>query len=68
MDKPRPITETQLRLMKPFMRWFTNFNVLVYKWSGGKMMNRFGGGEICLVRMTGAKSGKTKEIPLMYVP
>ena len=68
MDNPKPITETQLRLMKPFMRWFTNLNVLVYKWSGGKMMNQFGGGEICLVRMTGAKSGKTKEIPLMYVP
>ena len=68
MNTPRPITETQLRLMKPFMRWFTNLNVLVYKWSGGKIMNRFGGGEVCLVKMTGAISCKTKEIPLMYVP
>ena len=68
MDNPRPITESQLRLIKPFMRWFTNLNVLVYKGSRGRLMNRFGGGEICLVRMTGAKSGKTKEIPLMYVP
>ena len=68
MGNPRPITEVQLRLIKPFMRWFTNLNVLVYKWSGGKMMNRFRRGEVCLVRMTGAKSGKTKEIPLMYVP
>ena len=32
------------------------------------MMNRFGGGDVCLVRMTGAKSGKVREIPLMYVP
>ncbi len=68
MDNPRPITEYQLRLIKPFMRWFTNLNVLVYKGSRGRLMNRFGGGEVCLVSMTGAKSGKTKEIPLMYVP
>jgi deazaflavin-dependent oxidoreductase (nitroreductase family) len=68
MDSPAPISETQLRLIKPFMRLFTNLNVWIYKCSGGKLMNRFGGGDVCLVRMTGAKSGVTKEIPLMYVP
>ena len=68
MHNPKPITEFQLRLMKPFMQWFTALNVLVYKWSGGRLMSRFGGGDVCLVKMTGAKSGRKKEIPLMYVP
>ena len=68
MDNPAPISETQLRLIKPFMRLFTNLNVWIYKCSGGQLMNRFGGGDVCLVRMTGAKSGVTKEMPLMYVP
>ncbi len=68
MNNPKPISETQLKLVKPFMRFFTGLNVLAYSWSGGRLMNRFGGGDVCLVRMTGAKSGKEKEIPLMYVP
>ena len=31
-------------------------------------MNTLSGMPICLVEMTGAKSGKQKTIPLMYVP
>ena len=31
-------------------------------------MNKLSGMPICLVEMTGAKSGKQKTIPLMYVP
>ena len=68
MDKPKPISETQLRLMKPFVKWFTHLNVLVYQWSGGRLMNRIGGGDICIVKMTGAKSGLPQEFPLMYLP
>ena len=68
MNDPKPITETQLKLIKPMMRAFTSLNVLIYKWSGGRMMSRFGGGNVCLVRMTGAKTDKVREVPLMYVP
>ncbi len=68
MSQPRPISETQLALFKPFMRCFTRLNVLAYKCSGGLVMGHFMGRPICLVRMTGAKSGLSREIPLMYVP
>ncbi len=55
----------------PPPRWvlklFTRINVIVYKLSGGKLMNKLGGDEIFLVTMTGAKSGKKRTIPLMYV-
>ena len=50
------------------LKFFTNLNVFVYKLSSGKLMNEFSGMPICLVEMTGAKSGRTRTIPLMYVP
>ncbi len=51
-----------------FMRSFTALNVWVYRLSGGRLMSTLAGDKICLVTMTGAKSGKTRTIPLMYVP
>ncbi len=56
----------------PPPRWvlkaFTKLNVLVYKLSGGRLMNKLSGMPIMLVKMTGAKSGRAITIPLMYVP
>ena len=56
----------------PPPRWilkaFTRLNVFVYKLSGGRLMNKLSGMPIILVEMTGAKSGKQKTVPLMYVP
>jgi deazaflavin-dependent oxidoreductase (nitroreductase family) len=56
----------------PPPRWllktFTKFNVFVYQLSGGRLMNKLAGMPIVLVNMKGAKSGKMKTIPLMYVP
>lgn len=52
-----------------FLRIYTRINVLVYRLSGGRLMNKSVDDEpICLVTMTGAKSGKRRTIPLMYVP
>lgn len=51
------------------MKLYTRLNVLVYKLTGGRLMNTaMGGHPICLVRMTGAKSGRKREIPLIHVP
>ncbi len=59
-------------LGKPPPRWvlklFTRINVIVYTLSGGRLMNKLGNDPIVLVKMTGAKSGKPRTIPLMYVP
>ena len=56
----------------PPPRWvlklFTRVNVIVYKLSGGRLMNRLAGMPILLVEMKGARSGKRRTIPLMYVP
>jgi deazaflavin-dependent oxidoreductase (nitroreductase family) len=53
---------------KPIVRLATALNVAVYRLTGGRLMNTMQGSPICLVTMTGAKSGKIKTIALMYTP
>lgn len=63
-----PMTEKEYKRTKSFIRYFARVNVWVYKLSGGRLMNKFSGCDICLVKMTGAKSGKVRWMPVMYVP
>ncbi len=51
-----------------FLKAFTRLHVIVYRVSGGRIGRKLGGDEICMVKMTGAKTGKQRTIPLMYVP
>lgn len=50
------------------IRAMTMINVFIYKLTNGRLMNTLGGGPICLVEMTGARSGRKRTIPVMYVP
>lgn len=50
------------------LRTMTAMNVFLYRISGGKLGNQLMGRDICLITMKGARSGKTRIIPLMYVP
>ena len=48
---------------------FGTLNAAVYKMSGGRLMSKGPGSKpICLVTMTGRKTGKKRDIPLMDVP
>ena len=62
----------QKDLGKPPPRWvlktMTRIHVFLHRLSGGHMLNKLGGDDVCFVTMTGAKSGRTLTIPLMYVP
>jgi deazaflavin-dependent oxidoreductase (nitroreductase family) len=53
-------------------RWLikalTRTHVLLHRLTGGRLFNTLSGDEVCFVTMTGAKSGRTLTIPLMYVP
>lgn len=53
-------------------RWLLKFisktHVLLNRVTGGRAFNTLGGDEVCFVTMTGAKSGRTITMPLMYVP
>ena len=50
------------------LKLFTKVNVIVYKLTRGRLMNKLSGMPILLVEMKGARSGKKRTIPLMYVP
>ena len=57
---------------KPPPRWLlktmTRVHVLLHRLTGGRFFNTLAGDEVCFVTMTGAKSGRTLTLPLMYVP
>lgn len=40
----------------------------LHRLSGGRLLNGFGGDDVCFVTMMGARSGRELTIPLMYVP
>jgi len=56
----------------PPPRWvvksMTRLHMMLHGLTGGRMFNSFGGDEVCFVTMTGAKSGRSLTIPLMYIP
>ena len=57
------------KLVRFGAKLFAKVNVAVYKMSGGRLMNKGPDNKpICLVTMTGRKTGKKREIPLMHVP
>lgn len=64
----KPMTESEFKQMRRFIKPFSGFNTMVYRLTGGRLMGSFQGRPVCLVTMTGAKSGKTRTVPLMYVP
>ncbi len=62
----KPLTPGQVRMFKAIMRPMTRLNVWIYQLSGGKMMNTLQGSPVCLVTMTGRKTGKKRTIALMH--
>jgi len=50
------------------MKQYTRFNVWVFKKSKGRLLKKFPGGyPICVVGMTGAKSGVRREVALIHI-
>ena len=59
------MTEKEFQALRKFIKPFSGLNAFVYKLTGGRLMGRFQGRPVVLIEMTGAKSGKTRTIPLM---
>jgi F420H(2)-dependent quinone reductase len=53
---------------KWILKTMSRTHIFLNKLSLGKMFNTLAGDEVCFVTMTGAKSGRTITMPLMYVP
>ena len=61
-------TSEEMAKVVPYLKFFSSLNQVIYRWTGGRVMGKLGGRDVMLVTMTGAKSGKTRVIPLMHVP
>jgi len=63
------IPEKAVPFVRGVIKLYTRFNVWVFKKSHGKLLNKFpGGAGICLVGMTGRKSGERREVMLIHLP
>lgn len=63
------IPQKWVPLTRKIIRAYTRFNVWVFKKTNGRLMKNFPGGyPICVVGMTGAKSGKRREVALIHLP
>ena len=63
-----PMTEKEFRTLRRFIKPFSGLNSFVYKLTGGRLMGTFQGRPVMLVTMKGAKTGRKRTVPLMYVP
>jgi deazaflavin-dependent oxidoreductase (nitroreductase family) len=62
------VAPSNIRVVRPLMKAWSAFNVWVYRWSGGRLLGTFQGAPVCLVTMTGRRTGKIRTIPLIYLP
>ena len=65
---PKKMTEGQMKIAKAIMGPFSRWQARRFLKSGGTKMGSLRGRDICVVTMQGARSGKTRHIPLMHVP
>ena len=63
-----PMTDKEFKRLRQFIKPFSRFNVFLYKLTGGRLMGKFQGMPVVLITMTGARTGRKRTIPLMYVP
>jgi len=51
-----------------YFKIFMTVQAIVFRLSGGRLMNKLRGMDVCVVKTKGAKSEKIRYIPLMLVP
>ncbi len=54
--------------VKPVIRLISRLHVWIFQRSQGRFAATFAGSPVCLVTMTGRKTGKRRTIPLMHIP
>ena len=63
-----PMSAGEYAGVKRAVRVMSKLQTPIYRLSGGRIWGSFSGRRVCLITMTGAKSGRRRTIPLMYVP
>jgi deazaflavin-dependent oxidoreductase (nitroreductase family) len=63
-----PMTEREFKTVRRIVKPLSRLHVFLYQLTGGRVLGTITGRPVMLVTMKGAKTGKTRTIPLMYVP
>ena len=65
-----PIPARLVPAIRAFMKFASRLNVWLYEKTDGRLGGKFvvGGAPVCLVTMTGRKSGKRLTTPLIHIP
>jgi deazaflavin-dependent oxidoreductase (nitroreductase family) len=63
-----PMTEGEFKSLRRVIKPYSRLNAFVYKLTGGRLMGTLTGRPVMLVTMKGARTGRPRTIPLMYVP
>ncbi len=63
-----PMSDREYSTVKRAVRVMAKLQTPIYRLRGGREWGKLSGRRVCLLTMTGAKSGKQRTIPLMYVP
>jgi deazaflavin-dependent oxidoreductase (nitroreductase family) len=65
-----PIPAQLVPMIRKFMKFASRFNVWLYEKTDGRLGGKFvmGGAPVCLVTMTGRKTGNRLTTPLIYIP
>lgn len=63
-----PMSEKEFKRLRSFIKPYSRLNAFFYKLSGGRILGKLTGRPVMLVSMKGAKTGKQRTVPLMYVP
>lgn len=63
-----PMSEVEYRRLRQFIKPYSALNAFLYRLTGGRVLGKFQGRPIMLVTMKGAKTGRERTVPLMYVP
>jgi len=68
MNTQKHVEKEQFNPPKWILKTMSRTHIFLNRLTLGKMFNTLSGDEVCFVTMTGARSGRTLTIPLMYVP
>ena len=68
MDNKTAIEKEKFNPPKWVLKTMSRSHIFLNRLTMGKMFNTLQGDEVCFVTMTGAKSGRSITIPLMFVP
>ena len=68
MTNVRPYTPAEERFGSVVIKWMSLLNTWAYRLTGGRLGGKFlGGAPVCLVTVTGRKTGEPRTIPLLYL-